>query len=67
MSYKSVKPLILFFFRLREDPTPGEEVVFIDVCDLQPYHLKNHFRGSYWKDFVWCMKVSDVSKPVNGP
>lgn len=47
-------------FRLREDPTPGEEVVFIDVSDLQPSHLKNHFRGTYWKDFVWCMKVFDL-------
>ncbi|XP_052738753.1 alpha-tocopherol transfer protein-like [Bicyclus anynana] len=48
--------LMILDLRLREDPTPGEEVVFIDVCDLQPSHLKNHFRGSFWKDFVWCMK-----------
>ncbi|CAH0713570.1 unnamed protein product, partial [Brenthis ino] len=48
--------LMILDIRLREDPTPGEEVVFIDVSDLQPSHLKNHFRGSYWKDFVWCMK-----------
>ncbi|XP_049879145.1 uncharacterized protein LOC126376031 [Pectinophora gossypiella] len=48
--------LMILDIRLREDPTPGEEVVFIDVSDLQPGHLKNHFRGTYWKDFVWCMK-----------
>ncbi|KAJ2940273.1 hypothetical protein O0L34_g11843 [Tuta absoluta] len=48
--------LMILDIRLREDPTPGEEVVFIDVSDLQPSHLKNHFRGTYWKDFVWCMK-----------
>ncbi|KPJ05913.1 hypothetical protein RR46_00331, partial [Papilio xuthus] len=48
----------LLSIRLREDPSPGEEVVFIDVCDLQPSHLKNHFRGSYWKDFVWLMKTA---------
>lgn len=50
--------LMILDIRLHEDPTPGEEVVFIDVCDLQPSHLKNHFRGSYWKDFAWCMKAA---------
>ncbi|KPI98993.1 PREDICTED: uncharacterized protein LOC106117649 [Papilio xuthus] len=50
--------LMILDIRLREDPSPGEEVVFIDVCDLQPSHLKNHFRGSYWKDFVWLMKTA---------
>ncbi|KAL4707240.1 hypothetical protein ACJJTC_008321 [Scirpophaga incertulas] len=50
--------LMILDIRLREDPTPGEEVVFIDVTDLQPSHVKNHFRGSYWKDFVWCMKTT---------
>ncbi|CAB3245880.1 unnamed protein product [Arctia plantaginis] len=49
--------LMILDIRLREDPTPGEEVVFIDVADLQPAHIKHHFRGSYWKDFIWCMKV----------
>ncbi|KAG7303297.1 hypothetical protein JYU34_011780 [Plutella xylostella] len=48
--------LMILDIRLREDPTPGEEVVFIDVCDLQPAHLKNHFRGTYWKDFHQLMK-----------
>ncbi|XP_064074375.1 uncharacterized protein LOC113396885 [Vanessa tameamea] len=48
--------LMILDIRLREDPTPGEEIVFIDVSDLQPSHLKNHFRGSYWKDFMRCMK-----------
>lgn len=54
----------LTIFRLREDPTPGEEVIFIDVSDLQPAHIKNHFRGTYWKDFVWCMKVQTRNNPV---
>ncbi|XP_047032847.1 uncharacterized protein LOC124639499 [Helicoverpa zea] len=48
--------LMILDIRLREDPTPGEEVIFIDVSDLQPGHIKNHFRGTYWKDFIWCMK-----------
>ncbi|CAH2093610.1 unnamed protein product [Euphydryas editha] len=48
--------LMILDIRLREDPTPGEEIVFIDVSDLQPSHLKNHFRGSHWKDFIWCVK-----------
>ncbi|XP_041971682.1 alpha-tocopherol transfer protein-like [Aricia agestis] len=48
--------LMIMDLRLREDPTPGDEIVFIDVCDLQPSHLKNHFKGSYWKDFAWCIK-----------
>ncbi|XP_075983588.1 uncharacterized protein LOC142981506 [Anticarsia gemmatalis] len=50
--------LMILDIRLREDPTPGEEVIFLDVCDLQPSHIKNHFRGTYWKDFVWCMKTA---------
>ncbi|CAK1541782.1 unnamed protein product [Leptosia nina] len=50
--------LMILDIRLREDSTPGEEVVIIDVCDLQPAHLKNHFRGTYWKDFAWCMKAA---------
>ncbi|XP_072934249.1 uncharacterized protein [Epargyreus clarus] len=50
--------LMILDIRLHEDPTPGEEVVFIDVSDLQPSHLKNHFRGTYWKDFVWCMRTA---------
>ncbi|KAL0867920.1 hypothetical protein ABMA27_008596 [Loxostege sticticalis] len=50
--------LMILDIRLREDPSPGEEVVFIDVSDLQPSHVKNHFRGTYWKDFVWCMKTA---------
>ncbi|XP_063541615.1 uncharacterized protein LOC134750383 [Cydia strobilella] len=48
--------LMVLDIRLREDQTPGEEVVFIDVTDLQPAHIKNHFKGTYWKDFIWCMK-----------
>ncbi|XP_030024515.2 alpha-tocopherol transfer protein [Manduca sexta] len=50
--------LMILDIRLREDPTPADEVVFIDVGDLQPAHIKNHFRGNYWKDFVWCMKTA---------
>ncbi|KAF9807482.1 hypothetical protein SFRURICE_001087 [Spodoptera frugiperda] len=50
--------LMILDIRLREDPTPGEEVIFIDVADLQPAHIKSHFRGTYWKDFVWCMKTA---------
>ncbi|CAH0696649.1 unnamed protein product [Spodoptera exigua] len=50
--------LMILDIRLREDPTPGEEVIFIDVADLQPTHIKSHFRGTYWKDFVWCMKTA---------
>ncbi|XP_045518164.1 uncharacterized protein LOC123710370 [Pieris brassicae] len=48
--------LMILDIRLKDDPTPGDEVVMIDVCDLQPAHLKSHFKGSYWKDFAWCMK-----------
>ncbi|VVC98508.1 unnamed protein product [Leptidea sinapis] len=50
--------LMILDIRLREDPTPGEEVVVIDVCDLQPTHIKNHFKGSYWKDFIGCMRTT---------
>lgn len=48
--------LMILDIRLREDPTPGEEIIFLDVADLQPAHIKNYFRGAYWKNFVWCMK-----------
>ncbi|XP_053617451.1 uncharacterized protein LOC128679331 isoform X1 [Plodia interpunctella] len=50
--------LMILDIRLREDPSPCEEVVFIDVSDLQPMHLKSHFRKSYWKDFYTCMKTA---------
>lgn len=50
--------LMILDIRLREDPSPGEEIVFIDVSDLQPSHLRNHFKGTYWKDFVWCIKTA---------
>ncbi|XP_059051230.1 uncharacterized protein LOC131846033 [Achroia grisella] len=49
--------LMILDIRLREDPSPGEEVAFIDVSDLQPAHLKSHFRKSYWRDFYLCMKT----------
>ncbi|CAG4932173.1 unnamed protein product [Colias eurytheme] len=50
--------LMILDIRLKEDPTPGDEVVIIDVCDVQPSHIKNHFKGAYWKDFIWCMRAA---------
>ncbi|CAG9791293.1 unnamed protein product [Diatraea saccharalis] len=54
--------LMILDVRLREDPTPGEEMVFIDVANLQLSHVKDHFIGSYWKDFVQCIKSAHPFK-----
>ncbi|KOB76020.1 Alpha tocopherol transfer protein, partial [Operophtera brumata] len=31
-------------------------LMILDLSELQPSHLKNHFKGNYWKDFISCMK-----------
>ncbi|GBP00827.1 hypothetical protein EVAR_77021_1 [Eumeta japonica] len=49
--------LMIMDIRLHEDSSPYEEIVIIDVRDLQPSHFKSHFKGSFWKDFVHCMRM----------
>ncbi|CAH0402860.1 unnamed protein product [Chilo suppressalis] len=50
--------LMILDIRLKEDPTPGEEIVFVDVRNLRPSLMKNYYKSSYWKDFARCLKAT---------